>query len=202
MGLFAVGILLLVLWPAGYFGVQLARRQISQFTETQPIRLPVATLSPAHAAAVAQRVDSFRASLREGRPTDPLVLSGEEINALIATYPDLRPLRDHLFVIVGTNDITAQFSFPADQLGLEHIRGRYINGEGKVVLIVHDGSVIMTLTSVTEKGLPIPETLRRAIRGYNLADAVSRDSAAAAQAAKVQNPEVRDGKLIIAPKAD
>ena len=200
LGLFAVGILLLVLWPAGYFGVRLARRQISQFTETQPVRIPAATLSADQTAAVAQRVDSFRSALREGRTAEPLVLSAQDINALIANYPDLHPFRDHLFVTLGTNEMTAQFSFPAEQLGLEHMRGRYINGEGKVILIVHDGSVIITLDPTTEKGVPVPETLRRAVRGFNLADGVSHDPAAAIEATKVQGVEIRDGTLIIKPR--
>lgn len=199
LGIIAVGILLLVLCPAGYLGVRLARRQIKQFTDAQPVLLPASTLSPAAVAAVKQRVDSFRAALREGRAVEPLVLSGDEVNALIATYPGLRAFRDRLFVTLGTNDINAQFSFPAEQLGLDPMRGRYINGQGTMLLVLHNGSVIMTLSSVNEKGEPVPETLGRSIRGFNLADGVSHDPAAAAEAAKIQDVRVNDGKLVITP---
>jgi hypothetical protein len=200
LGVIAVGILIFVMIPAGFLGVRLARRQINRFTDLQPAVLPKAALTEAELGAVLDRVSAFRKALDEGRAVEPLALTAGEINGLIAADPDLRIFRDRLHVTIAGDTMTAQLAMPAEQAGLERLRGRFLNASGTVLLLIRDNAPFVSLDSLSKNGAPLPETLMRAIRVCNLAESATTDPRARAEFAKIQEMRVRDRKLVIIAK--
>src|SRR5882672_8994681 len=71
---------------------------LNSFTDTKPIALPSVDMSDSDMQQVRHRVDTFRDDIRSARPTQPLSLTGNELNALIATDPNLQPLKGKLYV--------------------------------------------------------------------------------------------------------
>jgi len=66
---------------------------LNSFTDTKPTALPTVDMSDADMQQVRQRVDTFRNDVRSAHATQPLSLSANEINALIATDPNLKALK-------------------------------------------------------------------------------------------------------------
>src|SRR5262245_8715312 len=77
-----------------FFAVRYAIRSLhammEKYTETQPMTLQPIKLSPEDLKSLRVRVDSFGDSLRKGAlsPTE-LVLTGDEVNALVVGNPGL-----------------------------------------------------------------------------------------------------------------
>src|SRR5215831_13228140 len=69
-------------------GGRVLKKMYTDFTDDHPIPLPAVKLSDAEVKELRKRVDDFRQSVRAGKPTKPLELSPDEINALIATDDD------------------------------------------------------------------------------------------------------------------
>jgi len=87
----------------------------------------------------------------------PLTLTSDEINALIATDPDLQPLKGKLYVTLENEHIKGQLSVSMDEAGLPMFRGRYLNGSGTFSLSLRNGILRLTAQEIAVKGKPLPE---------------------------------------------
>lgn len=196
-----IGIISLIVFAFGaYFGLRYAHGLVGQLTDAQPAQLPTSQLPEAQMFQLKDRVATFRDAVKDGEPTEPLELSGDELNALIATDPAFASLKNHLYVTINGSELSAQISFPAEDLGLVRLRGRYVNADGVFdVRLANDELRIMAL-SLTEKGKPLPRNIMREVARENLADRVNQDPRASAGLKKLQSIEVKDGKLVITAK--
>ena len=97
-------------------------------------------MSAEEIAAVRKRVDDFRDNAKAMRPTPPLTLNAQELNAMIATDTDLQSLKDKLYVLsIDGNKIKGQVSILLDELGLPVFKGRYLNGIATFHLVFKGG---------------------------------------------------------------
>src|SRR4029077_20071425 len=132
------------------------------------------------------RVNSFSDDIRDGANVAPLQLSPDEINALIETDPGLVDLKDHLYVTLDTNQLKAQISFLAQDLGLDALRGRYINANGVFSVSLSSNQLVITAESLTVKGKPVPRHIMKQIGAQNLATKFDQDPRTAAGLKKLQ----------------
>ena len=86
-------------------------------------QLPPVRLSRPEIDQLQQRIDKYRQAVRQGKPTEPLKFTADELNALIATDPDLKPLKEKLYVTLSGNQIEGQLSVPMETVGLVSIQG-------------------------------------------------------------------------------
>src|ERR1041385_2797635 len=105
------------------------------------------------------RVDTFRDAVRDGDATPPLELSADEINALIATDPAFAALKNHLLVSIESNQLSAQISFPAEDLGLGRLRGRYVNATGVFHVGIKTNELQVTAELLLVRGKPLPRNI-------------------------------------------
>src|SRR6185436_10902493 len=91
-------VLLLMVILGGLFGLYYAKKMFKDFTDAAPAVLPQVRLSRDEINRVQQRIDNFRQAVRQGKTAEPLKLTADEINALIATDPDLAVLKGKLYV--------------------------------------------------------------------------------------------------------
>src|SRR5437879_11100381 len=111
--------LLLLVVIAFLLGLRQVKKMVTDFTDPRPVALPTVQMSSNEIAAVRRRVDEFRENARAMRQTPPLALTAEELNALIATDPDLQPLKDRIYVTAIEGDkIKGQISILLEELGL------------------------------------------------------------------------------------
>jgi len=172
---------------------------LNGFTDTKPMPLPTVNMSDAEIAQVRQRVDAFSQDIRSGRSPDPLTLSGDELNALILTDPNLGKLKGQLYVNIEDNQVKGQLSVPTSRIGLGMFRHRYINGSGTFKVSLVNGTLYVNAQSLTVKGKPIPEKYMEQVRHQNLAQGFNDDPKTSVGLNKLKSIEVKDGKLFIVP---
>jgi hypothetical protein len=194
-------VMLLVLILASYLGYRYAQTLIGEFTDSAPAKLPTVTLSSEDMSQLENRLREFKKALDERKPSEPLTLTADEINALIGTQPELQPFKDHMHFTLEGNQVKAQISFPADHLGLRPLRGRYINASGTFRVSLQDGSLDLHAESLSVKGKPLPENLMRHFRAQRFATQPNNDPETRSVLEKLQAIEIKDGKVIVQPKA-
>jgi hypothetical protein len=193
-------VLLVVLVLGAYFGLRYAKGLVSQLTDERPMQLPTVHLPETQLFQLHDRVNTFRETVRDGDATAPLTLSADELNALIETDPALAVLKNHLYVSIDGNQLRAQISFPAEDLGLVRLRGRYVNANGIFDVALTNAELKITAESLTVRSKPLPRNIMREVAAENLADKFNQDPRTGAGLKKIQAIEVKDGKLVIVPK--
>jgi len=172
---------------------------LNSFTDTKPTALPTVDMSDGDMQQVRQRVDSFRNDIRSAHPTQPLALTSNEINALIATDPNMKALKGKVYVVIEDNQVKGQVSVPTSDVGLGIFKHRYINGSGAFNISLTNGTLFLSLQSLAIKGRPIPEKYMQQVRAQNLAQGINDDPKSSAGLNKLKSIEVKDGKIIIVP---
>ncbi len=185
---------------AGLLGLHQLRRMLRKYTDTKPMTMPAVEISAAKLDELQRRVELFRDDLRVGRPTAPLALSSDEINALIQHDPEFKTLKEKAFVTLSGRQLEAQISVPMQQLGLPRFRGRYFNGTGVFSLSLRNGVLDARAEELMVKGQPLPPMYMNAIRRQNLAESANDNPRTSVGLNMLQSIEVRDGKLFLIPK--
>lgn len=193
-------VVLIVVLLGVYLGFRYAKGIVNQLTDIRPMPLPSVHLPQAQMFQLHDRVDTFQDAVRDDEPAAPLELSGDELNALIETDPAFAALKNHIYVSIDGNQLRAQVSFPAEDLGLDALRGRFINASGVFDAALTNDQLRITAESLTAKGKPVPRHVMRRIAAQNLAAKFNEDPRAAAGLKRIRSIEVKNGKLIITPK--
>jgi len=200
-GCLTVTILLLIVLAGGLAGFHYARRMFNDFTDSQPLAMPPVRLSQAEIDKLQQRIDRFRNDVRQGQNSPPLTLTADEINALIATDPDLKELKGKLYLTVESGQLKGRISVPMEQVGLPVFHGRYLNANGIFSVSLRNGSLHVAPVALTSiKGRPVPDIYMDKIRRHNLAENMNGDARAHAALDKLADIQVKGNQLILVPR--
>lgn len=182
-------------------GGRALKKMYTDFTDDHPTPLPGIKLSDTEVKELRKRVDDFRESVRAGKPTKPLELTPDEINALIATDEDLAPVKGKLYVLgIEGDKIKARLSVPMEDVSLPVFKGRYLNGDAAFNLMLKNGIIRLHAQDVTVKGKPVPEVYMQKIRTQNLAQNINRNPRVSVALDWIESIKVSNGKLVITPK--
>ncbi len=135
-----------------------AGQMIEEYTATAPRELPKVEMPAEQRRTLKERVEAFRKAIKEGKPTEPLVLNSDEINALI---DEEEKFKGKVYVSIDQDKVRGQVSIPLNDIpSLGLTRGRYLNGEAEFKVSLEDGVLIVTLDSFEVNGKkPPPELL-------------------------------------------
>jgi hypothetical protein len=181
-------------------GLHYVKTLVNRYTDTQPMELPTVQMSQAEMVQVKQRFEAFQQAVREQRATKPLVLTADDINALIASGGDQQSLKGKVYVSLDGDQLKGEVSVPLQEVGLNMLKGRYLNGSATFNLAFRDGRLSVTPQTIQVKGEPLPEVYLREIRKQNLAVALTNDPGTAAVLKGLEEIQVKEGKLVIEPK--
>jgi hypothetical protein len=199
-GCIAASLFFAVVLIAALVGLRYAKRMFSDFTDNKPMAFPQVTLSGPEIEALQQRLETFRGAVKQGQPTGPLTLTADEINALVATDPDMKDFKGKLYVLLEGDRLKAQVSLPMADVGLPRFQGRYLNGTGTFDLVFQNGTLRLSPQSFVVKGKTLPEVYMERIRKKNFAAELNRDARAQAALEKLKEIKVADSKLHFVPK--
>jgi hypothetical protein len=171
---------------------------VDQYTDTVPMELPASTLSDANYATLQTRVKTFRDALNKSEVTAPLVLTADEINALIDRDPEWANAKGHVHVEINDDKIGGKVSVPLNELNFP---GRYFNGAGSFSVFVRDERLYVHIEAFEVNGQPIPESFMASMRTENVAKNFNQDPQFQDIRKKIGNINVADGKLTIEAKA-
>ena len=181
-------------------GLRHLKKMITDFTDAQPIALPAAEYSPAQVKEVNQRIESFQAAVEAHRTTEPLALSAEDLNLLVATRPEVKGLRGKLHVAIEDNQLQTQVSLPLAEMGLPMFKGRYLNGTATLGVSLQDGQLTVTAQGIASKGKALPAIYEEKIRQQNLAAKLNTDARFSTAVGNLQSLEIKEGKVILLAK--
>jgi hypothetical protein len=186
-------LVLIAIGVAGYLGYRAITGAINEYTDTAPDKLPVVTRSEDEMKDLHKKLDEFKAAMDSGKSSETLILTADDINALINEKEEYRGVAN--FSIDG-DKITGKISFPLSKMKLPLVAGRYLNGTGTFRVSISNGSPVLNAESIEVKGKPVPEDFMKELRKKNLMEDV-KEPDASNWFKKVESLEVKDGKIII-----
>jgi|GEM_PF-482095 len=194
-----VGVLFLVaVGVSGYFGYQAYLKIVNQYTSPTPVTLPKVEMSKEDRTALLARIDAFKDALEKDQETEPLVLSGDELNVWLAEKGGEDAER--VFFVLEGDKLNGQVSLPLDELPFPGVKGRYLNGKGTFLASLRNGELDVRVDSIEVNGKPLPAPLQASLTNTNLAKDATKDPENARQLNKLESLEIKDGKLIIKAK--
>jgi hypothetical protein len=192
--LIAVGVLF-------FFVYRFLGKAIEEYTATTPRELPKVEMPGEQRKALKDRWDTFVAAVKESKPTEPLVLNSDEINALIEGEEELKGLKGTVYVSIDQDKLKGQVSIPLEKLPLFGLtKGRYLNGEAEIKATIANDVLVVTLQSIEVNGKTLPAEAMAQLRGQNMAQDSYKDPKQAALLRNLESVEIKDGKLTIKAK--
>lgn len=200
IGCLSLCVIAIVAIVGGYFVVTRAvKGLVENYTEAQPLDLPEVELPESEIQSTLARTDAFKQAVEAGEPTEPLVLSSDEVNAVIQRHPDFAKLSDKAYVTLEGDKVHGQVSIPLGDF-LPMAAGRYFNGSAVFSVSLAGGRLAVYLDSLEVGAEPVPEEFMAQLRQANLAENFVNDPSIAPVIEKLREIEVADGKLVITPR--
>lgn len=184
-----------------YATYRLYKSQLDAYTSTTPVEIQTVEYTDEEVAAVKQRIEDFKKALENGEAPEKLVLTADEINAIISSDEDLK---GKFFVKIKDGEITGEASFPIPEV-IPLGKGRYFNGSMSLKASLENGVLIVQVDDAEVNGKPVPEDFMSGLRNQNLAKDAYKDPKAAEFLKKFERLTIEDDKIILTPakkKAD
>lgn len=194
-----LGVLLLGIAVAvgGYYFL---KGQATQFTEPDPISMPEVNLSAEEITQIATRFKEFQELVLVGTEEESselveLVLTAEELNAMIEQNPDLK---GRVHIAIDEDQLVGQVSIPTDFIPL--LKGRYFNATATFDVSLEEGLLSINLADATVKGAPVPEQYLAALRNENLVKEMNDDPKSSEVIRRLESLEIKEGKIRLLAK--
>lgn len=178
------------------------KRALNQYTDTKPAPLPALKLTQPEIEEIQRKFDNFREAASSGRSTPPLALTSDDLNALLNNKPEFKEAKGKLYVSVEGDRLNAQVSVPMTDLGLTVFKGRYLNGNVICRLNLQNGFLVITPVDIIVKGKSLPPEYMEKIRQQNFATGINNNSQASVGLNRLQDIQVKEGKVILIPKQE
>jgi hypothetical protein len=176
---------------------------VEEYTAVEPVELPSVEMSESDYAALTERVTGFGQALRDGTAVEPLVLTADEINVLLARGAVSEAWQGRLHVRMEGDQVRGQMSLPLDLLAqhrlFARLRGRYLNGAVRLGVGMEGGRLAVRLVGAEVNGQAIPAEVMQALQSVNLADPAYNDPAQAGTLSRIGRVEVKEGRLVVVP---
>jgi hypothetical protein len=193
-------VLLGLVMGALLLGLHYVKKVVNRFTDTQPMALPTVQMPQDEVDKLRKRFEAFQAAVREQRPSSPLTLTSDDINALVASGTGREALKGKVYVSLEGDQLKGQVSVPLREVGLGMFKGRYLNGTATFGMSLHNGLLVVSPRTILVKGNPLPETFMQKLRQENLAAGIVKSPEAVAVLQGLEDIQVKDGKLVVVPK--
>src|SRR2546427_11949808 len=204
-GCITVLVLMVLIGIAGFllirYGLNKFTAFVEQYTETTPMTLESVLI----AYAVTQQLDKLYPAFADGvnarKATPPLVLTGDEINALIANNPAWKGIKGKVYVTIEADQIRGKVSIPMDDLaqapGLSRLKGRYLNGSAGFKVSLANGVLVVTIQSLEAKGQSPSAPIMAQLQAMNFAQNATQDPKTQEMIGRLESIEVKDGTITI-----
>jgi len=176
----------------GWFGYRFVGNQIQHYTSETPQVLPIVEYDEETMVVLETRFEDFRTKLKDGEPTDDLVLTADDINAMISNNKDLK---GKAFVRIEEGQIKGDVTIPTD--GIPLAGGRFLNASATFDVSMDNGVLIVNLADAEVKGEKVPEQFLNAMRQENLAKNLYDDVETAKTFRRIESVVVEEGKVVL-----
>jgi len=195
-------VLLVIVLGALIATLYYVKNLVNQYTDTRPMELPTVQMSPGEIDKLKQRFEAFQQAVRDHGPAQPLELTADDINALIASGPERQALKGKFYLSLDGDQLKGEVSMPLPEVGWGMLKGRYLNGSATFNLSFRNGVLSVSPQTINVKGKPLPEVYMQQIRTENLAANLAQEPKTVAVLQGLQDIRVKDGKLVVVPKEE
>jgi hypothetical protein len=172
--------------------------QIEKYSSATPVELPSVEYTEEEMQALQSRITTFREKLEAGDPPeDNLVLTADDINAMIQANKELR---GKAYVEIENDQVTGKVSIPLD--GVPGGSGRFFNGSASFDVSMENGVLVVTVDQAEVKGEPVPEEFLAPVRQENLAQELYKDPQNAKFMRQFESIRIEDNQIILTPKRE
>jgi hypothetical protein len=189
LALAVAGLLCVAAIAAVYFW---ARSVLNTYTSTTPALLEKVEYPPAQMDALKGRLQTFKKALDDGKESVELVLTADDLNALISQEARLRGT---LFVRIEDDRIKGEISMPLPNAGPFRLKGRYLNGAAVFRVALNGGVLDVRLNDVLVQNKPLPAVIFKELKSRNLAQDFQTDPRTAADIAKFESIQITNGAM-------
>ncbi len=172
-------------------------RQVAQYTSEEARELPRVEVSAEELQELEKRIEAFQDKVKKEETPDQLILTADEINALISKQ---EALKDHVFIKIEDGLIKAEVSIPTD--AIPGAQGRFFNGSASIDASLEDGVLIVTLQNAEANGQPVPEAIMAQMRKENLAKDIYKDPEVAKKLRRFESLVVEDNRIVLTPRIE
>lgn len=186
-----------------------ATELVANYTAAAPVKVEIPPISQAQVDQAVEKFSAFQAGLAGTGEAEPLVLSGQDINALIQNHVSFKPLTDRASVTVEGNTLRSQVSVNLEDLDIpvpfiaDIVEDKYFNGVATFTPGMVAGRPALYIEDLEVNGMPLPEQFMSELRKTNfLEEALKKNSEFASTIEKIEDIRVKDGVLTIIPKSN
>lgn len=198
-GCLTVVVLFVMAGVLGFVAFRWVKKEIATFTDPAPIELPRVQMDEAELRKLQDNLSAFGQRLSEGKPSAPLTITERELNALIATVPELKQMSQTMYLSLTNGQLRAQLSVPLHQIAFI-ARGRYFNGEVRFNVSVKDGALLINADKASVHGRQLPDAFMKKLRKENLAREIHRYPRTSEAIGRLESVEIQDGSLALKPR--
>jgi hypothetical protein len=172
---------------------------VAQYTDATPMPLPRVEVPAAELAQLQKRIDAFNQAAKIHTNTPPLILTGRDVNALLASSPEMKGFSNRFYITIESNQVRGQVSLPLNDFRIPFVnfKGRYLNGAGNLNVSITNHLLWVSMEALEVKGKPLPEKYMSQLREQNLAQEANNNPTNAAAIANYESIEVKDGRIIV-----
>lgn len=193
--LIAAGVVIALIVVAGVVGYRFLRGVVVQYTSETPVELPSVVWSEDEVDRVLDRIQRFGNAIQAGETPPDLVLTADEINALINRN---EKLRGRIYVTIRDGQVSGDVSIPLDSVPTGS--GRYFNASATFDVSMTDGTPVVRLVDGEVRGEPVPEYVIAALRNENLAENIDDDPDVRETLRRFESLIVEDDRIILKPR--
>lgn len=178
---------------------------VEDFTSESPVELVRPEVEPARSEDAIRRFDQFREEMGQGIPSEPLVLSEEDLNALLQDHPAFSGAADVAVVRIREDRLEASVSVDLDQLQIPIpflaalVAGRYFNGEVGLKFGTTPSGPSVFLDEVRMGDNPLPPQVLESLRQEDLLADLRSEPETGEVLKRIQAIRIEDGNLIVIP---
>lgn len=168
--------------------------QVAKYTSDHAVELPSVNISDDEVKAIEAKLETFKTQFESGDAPQELVITIDEINALIAGNSDLK---GHVYVKIVDGNLHADVSVPLDKLPIPGAKGRYFNGSVTLHVEMENGVLIAQVVDAEANRQQVPASVIEEMQDENLAKGMYDDPDTAKALSRCESLEIQADRIVL-----
>ncbi|MEM9015442.1 MAG: hypothetical protein AAGC68_00415 [Verrucomicrobiota bacterium] len=175
------------------------------YTSSQPVQIEAPQLQQGEIDSAVTRFDSFSSALEAGTASESLILSEDDINALLFHHPDFADAAGMTNVSIENDQLTSRVSIDLNSIEIpidfvaDAVRDKYFNGEVTLSIDMRAQRPALFIEELSVAGRPLPQELMEAFRSENLLKEAQSDPELKKFFDKISEIKIENNQLIVVP---
>jgi hypothetical protein len=191
----AVGMGLALLVFVALIGTSLyfINQAVNEYTSVTPAEIPQVNLPEDQRKELKERWNAFKKAVEDDQEAE-IVLTADEINALIEDHPDLK---GKVSIKLKGDEAIGEVSIP---LNIPGKGKRYLNGTGTITAELSNGNLDVRIHELEVNGKKLPPEVKAQLGGENIAKDFTSNPENAKLIRKFESIKLKDSKVYIKAK--